>query len=263
VRYTESTVKLTVLKGSERCPGGCPESRAHAREAWQDRTHRLDSLGATFWDTSDDYGTHPHVARALREVGRDQVVGATKTYASTATGARRSVTKALRELGVGTVDIFLLHAVDSAGELEAKLPALEALVKAKAEGLVRAVGVSSHSREVLERMLERPEVDVALVVVNETGSWMKDASPIEMTKAVKRLYRSGRGIYGMKALGSGEVTGKTEVAAALRYAFRYPYTHATCVGITTEAELEADVAIWRQARQDSRRSRRPSSDRIS
>lgn len=206
---------------------------------------RAYDLGTTFWDTSDDYGTHQHVARALREVGRDQVVVATKTYASTATGARRSVTKALRELGVGTVDIFLLHAV-AAGELEAKLPALEALAKAKAEGLVRAVGVSGHSREVLERMLERPEVDVALVVVNETGSWMKDASPTEMTKAVKRLYQSGRGIYGMKALGSGEVTGKTEVAAALRYAFRYPYTHATCVGITTEAELEADVAIWRR-----------------
>jgi aryl-alcohol dehydrogenase-like predicted oxidoreductase len=27
-------------------------------------------LGVNFWDTSDDYGTHPHVARAAREVGR-------------------------------------------------------------------------------------------------------------------------------------------------------------------------------------------------
>jgi aryl-alcohol dehydrogenase-like predicted oxidoreductase len=104
-------------------------------------------LGISFWDTSDDYGTHPHVARALREVGRDKVVVATKTYASTAVGARRAVTRALRELGVDAVDVFLLHAVDSAGELEAKSPALEALSKAKAEGLIRAVGVSSHSRQ--------------------------------------------------------------------------------------------------------------------
>ena len=58
----------------------------------------------------------------------------------------------------------------------------------------------------------------------------------------------------MKALGSGEVTSKAEVAAAFRYAFRYPYTHATCVGITTEAELAADVAIWRQT---PRRSEAP------
>ena len=72
---------------------------------------RAYDLGVTFWDTSDDYGTHPHVARALREVGRDGVVVTTKTYATTAVGARRSVTKALRELGVEAVDIFLLHAV--------------------------------------------------------------------------------------------------------------------------------------------------------
>jgi len=209
---------------------------------------RAYELGVTAWDTSDDYGTHPHVARALRDVGRDEIVVSTKTYASTAAGARRSLTKALRELRVERVDIFLLHAVDSVGELETKLPALEALVQAKAKGLVRAVGVSSHSREVLTRLLDLREVDVALAVVNQTGSWMKDATPKEMTDAVKRLYRSGRGVYGIKALGSGQVTGEAQVAAALRFAFRYPYVHATCVGMTSESELEANVAIWRRER---------------
>jgi aryl-alcohol dehydrogenase-like predicted oxidoreductase len=209
---------------------------------------RAYDLGVTFWDTSDDYGTHPHVARALREVGRDRVVVTTKTYAATEIGARRSLTRALRELRVDAVDIFLLHAVDSAGELEAKRPALEALTRAKADGLVRAVGVSSHSREVLARLLDLPEVDVALVVVNETGAWMKDASPAEMTAAVRCLYRSGRGVYGVKALGSGQVTEPAAVASALRYAFGYRYTHAICVGISSEEELETDVAIWRGAR---------------
>jgi aryl-alcohol dehydrogenase-like predicted oxidoreductase len=183
------------------------------------------------------------------------VAVATKTYASTATGARRAVTKALRELGVEAVDIFLLHAVDSPGELEAKLPALETLSRAKAEGLVRAVGVSSHSREVLTGLIGLPEVDVALVVVNQTGAWMKDASPGEMRRAVRRLYRSGRGIYGMKALGSGQVTGQAAVASALRYAFRYPYVHAICLGMTSQPELEADVAIWRRARRRARRAK--------
>ncbi|MBI2878202.1 MAG: aldo/keto reductase [Candidatus Rokubacteria bacterium] len=219
---------------------------------------RAYDLGVTFWDTSDDYGTHPHVARALREVGREGVVVATKTYASTALGVRRSINRALRELRVEAVDIFLLHAVDSAGELDAKLPALEALARAKAEGLVRAVGVSSHSREVLARLLTLPEVDVALVVVNRTGVWMKDASPAEMSAAIRRLYRSGRGVYGMKALGSGQVTGETEVAAALGHAFRYPCAHAICVGITTERELEADVAAWRRSL-DRRSRRQPAS----
>jgi aryl-alcohol dehydrogenase-like predicted oxidoreductase len=213
---------------------------------------RAYDLGVTFWDTSDDYGTHPHVARALREVGRDEVVVATKTYASTALGAQRAVTKALRELRVEALDIVLLHAVDSAGELEVKRPALDALSAAKAEGLVRAVGVSSHSREVLTRLRALPQVDIALVVVNRTGSWMKDASPAEMTQAVKALCRRGCGVYGMKALGSGEIVEKAAVVSALRYALRYRYVHAICVGITSEAELEADVAVWRRARSRAR-----------
>ncbi len=159
-------------------------------------------------------------------------------------GARRSVTKALRELRVAAVDLFLLHAVDSVDELEAKRPALETLVQARDTGLVRTVGVSSHSREVLRRLLPLAEVDVALVVVNRTGTWMKDAAPREMRAAIRQLYRSGRGVYGMKALGSGEVTG-AGVAPALRWAFHFRYAHAICVGMTTAEELRANVKIWR------------------
>lgn len=209
---------------------------------------RAYELGVNFWDTSDDYGTHPYVARALHDVGRDGVVVSTKTYAATAVGARRSLTKALRELGVDAVDIFLLHAVDSVGELEEKLPALEALTRAKSEGLIRAVGVSSHSRTVLTRLLDLPDVDVALAVVNETGAWMKDASPAEMTEVVRRLYRSGRGVCGIKALGSGQVTEPAAVKSALRYAFTYPHVHVMCVGMTSTTELQSNVAIWHRAR---------------
>lgn len=201
-------------------------------------------LGVNFWDTSDDYETHPHVARAAREVGRANVVLATKTYATTALGARRSVNAALRELRVETVDVFLLHAVDSVDELEAKTPALEALVKCREAGSIRAAGVSSHSREVLQRLLTLPEVDIALVIVNRTGAWMKDAGPDEMQTAIKSLYESGRGVYGMKALDSGQVAG-AHVAPALRWAFRFPYAHSICVGMTTAEELRGNVALWR------------------
>src|SRR2546428_7799009 len=74
---------------------------------------RAYDLGITFWDASDDYGTHPHVAQALREVGRDGVVVATKTYASTAVGARRAPTQPHLGVVVYASEIFLLQAVDT------------------------------------------------------------------------------------------------------------------------------------------------------
>src|SRR2546421_11628334 len=58
---------------------------------------RAYDLGITFWDASDDYGTHPHVAQALREVGRDGEVVATTTYSRTAVGVRRAGHTAARE----------------------------------------------------------------------------------------------------------------------------------------------------------------------
>lgn len=123
---TQVVLGLTGLRVSTLCFGtGYLGGSAAAGARLLTRAY---DLGVTFWDTSDDYGTHPHVARALREVGRDRVVVATKTYASTEGGARRSVTKALRELGVEAVDIFLLHAVDSALDAvsrESQVPAHE------------------------------------------------------------------------------------------------------------------------------------------
>ncbi len=203
-------------------------------------------LGVTFWDTSDDYGTHPHVAAALKGVKREEVVITTKTYAKTSLGARRSVTKALQELKTDAVDIFLLHAVDSLEDLAAKQGALEGLVRAKEEGLVRAVGLSTHSRKVLKRALKQPEVEVLLVPVNRTGYYMVDAKPRAMFEAIREAYKTGRALYGMKVFHSGTLP-QEERPAALQFALAFPYVHALCIAMQNEEELKENVATFSAA----------------
>ena len=44
--------------------------------------------GVAFWDTADEYGTHPHVAAALRDVERESVTITTKTVSRTAKEVR-------------------------------------------------------------------------------------------------------------------------------------------------------------------------------
>ena len=39
--------------------------------------------GITFWDTADQYGSHPHVREALKKTPREKVTILTKTHAST------------------------------------------------------------------------------------------------------------------------------------------------------------------------------------
>ncbi|MGH2369404.1 MAG: aldo/keto reductase, partial [Chloroflexota bacterium] len=39
--------------------------------------------GITFWDSADQYGSHPHVREALKQVGRQNVVVTTKTTSRT------------------------------------------------------------------------------------------------------------------------------------------------------------------------------------
>lgn len=72
---------------------------------------RLTSESRPF--TSDDYGSHAHIAAALRHVPRGEVVISTKTSAKTDEQARKSLESSLGELGTDYVDIFLLHLVKS------------------------------------------------------------------------------------------------------------------------------------------------------
>lgn len=48
-------------------------------------------LGVSFWDTSDDYGSHPHIAAALRVIPRKRVVISTKTSAKSGEEAGKSL----------------------------------------------------------------------------------------------------------------------------------------------------------------------------
>ena len=52
--------------------------------------------GITFWDTADQYGTHPHIAEALRRVKREEVTITSKTVSRDAAGVSNDVERFLR-----------------------------------------------------------------------------------------------------------------------------------------------------------------------
>ena len=67
--------------------------------------------GLRFFDAADSYGSHPHVAEALKHVLRDKVTVLTKTWSRDAASARADLDRFRKELGTDYLDVCLMHCV--------------------------------------------------------------------------------------------------------------------------------------------------------
>ncbi len=132
----------------------------------------LDEFGVNHLDTAASYGdAELRLAPWLRGRRGDFFV-ATKTGERTAEGARRSLERSLTRLGVDQVDLIQLHDLVEDDEWEVAYGpggALEALVQARDEGLVRFIGVTGHGLRIPGmhlRSLERFPYDSVLFPYN-------------------------------------------------------------------------------------------------
>jgi aryl-alcohol dehydrogenase-like predicted oxidoreductase len=139
----------------------------------QEKADRLLELllehGVNHIDTAASYGDSelrigPWMARH-----RQRFFLATKTGERSAAGARASLERSLERLRVENVDLIQLHNLVDENEWETALGAggaLEALVEARARGLVRFIGVTGHGTRVAAmhlRSLERFPFDSVLL----------------------------------------------------------------------------------------------------
>lgn len=198
-------------------------------------------MGISFIDTAEIYGTYMHIGKAIEISGKRPVI-ATKTYAYNRSGARRSIEKARKETGLDVIDIFLLHEQESVHTLRGHREALEFLCEAKAGGMVRAVGVSTHNIQVVRLGAEMNEIDIIHPIVNKQGIGIGDGTIDEMIQAVKYASSKGKGIYTMKALGGGNLIGSYE--ESLNFVLDIPEVHSITIGMQAVEEVEANVAFF-------------------
>lgn len=160
--------------------------------------------GINFWETADQYGSHPHVGEALKKVKREEVVILSKTNSNTYESVKKDLDRFRKELGTDYLDIILLHAVTDPQWNQKMKGAMEALAEAKEEGIIRAHGVSCHSIGALETAADEPWVEVDLARFNPGGARM-DADVPTVTKVLERMKANGKAIIGMKVYGCGEL----------------------------------------------------------
>jgi aryl-alcohol dehydrogenase-like predicted oxidoreductase len=191
--------------------------------------------GLRFFDAADSYGSHPHVAEALKHVQRDKVTVLTKTWARDAATASADLDRFRRELGVEHIDVCLMHCLTEGDWTERYRGVMDVLSEAKQKGIIRAHGCSCHSIEALRAAARSPWVEVDLVRINPIGSHM-DANPETVVGVLKEMRAAGKGIVGMKILGEGDLRNRRD--DALKYALGLNLLDALTIGAESKAEQE-------------------------
>lgn len=196
--------------------------------------------GVTFWDSADQYGSHRHVAQALRGLPRERMVIATKTNSSKGADVRKDVERFLKELNTDVLDIVLLHCMTQGDWPTRYAEAMQELARAQERGQVRSAGISCHSLAALRAAVETDWVQVVLVRINYAGVNM-DASPAEVVPVIEKLHRRGVGVYGMKVLGCAQLA--RDARRAIEYVLGLGTVHALNIGISKREHLAEHVRL--------------------
>jgi len=198
--------------------------------------------GLRFFDAADSYGSHPHVAEALKHVQRDKVTVLTKTFSRDAAGARADLHRFRRELGTDYLDVCLIHCVTEGDWTERYKGVMDVLSEAKAKGIIRAHGCSCHTVEALRAAAKSPWVEIDLARINPIGAEM-DADPATVVSVLKEMKSGGKAVVGMKILGQGAL--RTRQDEAIKYALSLGVLDAFTIG--AESKQEQDDLIRRIA----------------
>ena len=148
---------------------------ALARASQADADRALDVLlrhGVNHIDTAEGYGDSELRIGPWMAGHRKDFFLATKTRARTGPEARENIHRSLERLRVDHVDLIQLHSLGHPDDWDQTMGpggALEALVEARAEGLVRFIGVTGHGWTIPamhRRSLARFDFDSVLLPFN-------------------------------------------------------------------------------------------------
>jgi predicted aldo/keto reductase-like oxidoreductase len=195
--------------------------------------------GINFIDTATMYRTYEHITLGLKG-WKGEVTISTKSHAQKDRNeAQKHVELALRGLGREIIDIMLCHCARTPFTEELWGPTLDVLLTARQKGIIRMVGISSHSIENVRVAARNPEIDVIHPLINMKGMGIIDGSADEMLQAVREAHSAGKFIYAMKSLAGGNFVPNRE--EALRFVFDQTEIDAVALGMVTPLEVEWNV----------------------
>ena len=191
----------------------------------------LDS-GVNYVDTARAYrnGADEEVIGQAIRGRRHELVLATKTSARDAEGARKDLQSSLSLLGTDHLDIIQLHHLNTEVEREKALGpggALETILKAREQGLVRFIGVTGHDWAQLVPAIDTGLFDTVLC-------WYNCAMKEPESTVFPAALAHDMGVIIMNASRNEKLLGEPDAPAAekfYRYVLRHQAVHTTIMGL--------------------------------
>jgi uncharacterized protein len=183
--------------------------KAHNEDTAVPIIERALDLGVNYIDTSSIYGgpdrwSEQYVGKVMKN-RRSQAFLATKTKERTREGSKRMIDKSLQLLQTDHIDLWQLHDIGTMtdiNEIFAKGGAMEALLEARDQKIVKYLGITGHYRpDALIEAIHRYPFDTILMAVNAADphhfSFSEQLLPLAVEKQM--------GIIGMKVPARGRI----------------------------------------------------------
>jgi aryl-alcohol dehydrogenase-like predicted oxidoreductase len=156
--------------------------------------------GINYFDVAPAYGDAEIKLGPALKPFRDKVFLACKTAERDKKGAEQELHESLKRLKTDRFDLYQLHAISDVEEdVEAALGkggAMEAILEAKKQGLVRYIGFSAHSKEAALTAMREFDFDTAMYPINFACHYKHDFD----TEVLVEVKKRDMGIIALKAM---------------------------------------------------------------
>jgi len=200
--------------------------------------------GVNHLDIAPTYGHAELVIGPLVPAVRDRLFIGEKSNRSNPDGVRAHLERSLERLGCTSFDLYQAHGVTDLADLDRRSPAIEAILRARDEGLTRFVGITGHDFGTAVAQLEavrRFDLDSVMLPIYP-GALANSQYAADLAELLDEAARRDVAVMAIKAgahqpWGDGEKTSTSwyqpftdpeSVTRGVRFTMGTPGVHAFC-----------------------------------
>lgn len=213
--------------------GGIPIQRISQKDT-NDVINELDKQGINFIDTARGYTVSEEYIGNSLEGRREKFFIATKSMSRSYESMKNDIEISLRNLKTDYIDLYQIHNLKSEEyeDIFNEDKAYRALLEAKSEGKIKHIGITSHSLETIEKVVEDDKFETIQFPYNIVEDQADDV--------FKKANKKGIGIIVMKPLAGGALDDAT---LAIKYILSKSYIDVAIPGMDSVEQVRQNTDV--------------------